>query len=320
MPQLTVRTGARLHFGLLARGQPGRREFGGLGLMIDRPGFVVRVARADADDLDCGSWTGRVEELLARIRNCSPDASAPRPVRVEIAAAPPAHAGLGSGTQLALALARGLALLAGEGHIAAVELARRAGRGRRSAVGLYGFEHGGLLLEAGRRGPDDISPLAARIETPDPWRFLLIRPTGAAGLSGAEEAGGFARLPPMPQATTDLLCRIALTEIMPAFLERDCHLAGDALGRFGRAAGEYFAPVQGGFLAHEQMRRVASLLDARGLHGFGQSSWGPTLFVLCPDGGFARRLADELAAEPLCADCDLTIAAPLNQGATVEFS
>ena len=48
MKCVVVTTGARLHFGLLAHGQVGCREFGGIGLMIDRPGFIVRAAAAPA--------------------------------------------------------------------------------------------------------------------------------------------------------------------------------------------------------------------------------------------------------------------------------
>jgi hypothetical protein len=96
--------------------------------------------------------------------------------------------------------------------------------------------------------------------------------------------------------------------------------AGESIGRFGRLVGEYFAPVQGGVFADERMRRVAKALEARDIHGFGQSSWGPTLFVLCPDAELAGRLALDLANDPAGADCQFTIAAPLNRGARVEVT
>ena len=84
--------------------------------------------------------------------------------------------------------------------------------------------------------------------------------------------------------------------------------------------GEYFAPVQGGIFADERMRRLTDVLEAREIHGFGQSSWGPTLFILCPDAQFAGQLTTDLANDPAGAECEFTIAAPLNQGARVQIT
>ena len=313
MTEITITTGARLHFGLFSHGQTGRREFGGVGVMIDRPGFVVRGAWSSADELLCGPWQARVESLLIRLRGTG----AFGPVRLEIISAPPAHAGLGSGTQLGMAIAKIVSLLKGESDMTPAELANRAGRGLRSALGLHGFQQGGLLVEAGHRNPGEISPLVARVAIPDEWRFLLIRPRDAAGISGSDEASGFARLPPMPLATTDRLCRIALTEIVPATIERNYDAACASIAEFGRLVGEYFAPVQGGVLADARIRRFEPLLAARNIRGYGQSSWGPTLFVLCPHAEFAQQLATDLAAAPVAHECEFTIAAPLNHGATI---
>lgn len=316
MNEISISTGARLHFGLFSHGQTGRREFGGVGLMIDRPGFVVRGSLSSADELQCGPWQSRVQALLARLRS----EKAVDPVRLEIVAAPPAHAGLGSGTQLGMSIAKIVSLLMKEPDAPPVELARRAGRGLRSALGLHGFQHGGLMVEAGHCRPGEISPLVARVTVPDEWRFLLIRPRDAAGISGPDEISGFARLPPMPLAVTDRLCRIAVTEIVPATIEHDFDAACAAIGEFGRLVGEYFAPVQGGVIADNRMRQLEPLLAERNLRGYGQSSWGPTLFALCPDADFAQQLATELAAVSEGRDCDFTIAAALNRGAAIDFA
>ena len=219
-----------------------------------------------------------------------------------------------------MALARSLSLLAGESAPSAEELARRAGRGLRSSLGLHGFAYGGLLVDAGQSRPGEIGPLEARVEIPADWRFVLVRPRDAAGLSGSDEAGGFARLGPMPQAKTAKLRRLALSEIVPAVTERDFARAADSIQEFGQIVGNYFAPVQGGVLAHPDMRELVRRLAARRIKGFGQSSWGPTLFILCPDEVFASQLLADLASEPPCSHCELTIAAPFNRGATALVS
>jgi len=322
--EVTVSTGARLHLGFFSYGRAGRRQFGGVGVMVDRPGFVVNARLADRDVLECGTWTTRVETLLSQLRSrqtsdgvTGRDGVLQMPVHIEVREAPPAHSGLGSGTQLGMALAGICSIFAGEEDVPAQELALRALRGRRSALGLYGFQYGGLLIEAGKRAESEISPLVARTDFPADWRFVLVRPRGVEGISGADEATGFAQLPSMPEALTGRLCRIALTEILPAVIEMDFANASAAIGEFGALVGEYFAPVQGGVFAHPQMRRLAAALASRGLRGVGQTSWGPTLFALCPGAAAAHDLVTDMSGEPAAADCDFTIAVPLNRGASV---
>jgi beta-RFAP synthase len=289
--------------------------------MISPPGFDLRATRSDTEQfIGDDAWRQRLLALTASARAARPSHPPPPPVRWELRETLPPHAGLGSGTQLGLAVARALALLAGEGNISAPELARRTGRGGRSAIGLYGFEQGGLLIEGGKTADAAISPLVARAAIPPLWRFVLIQPRGAQGLSGAEERQGFARLPGMPAATTNRLCRLALLNLLPAALEERFDDFSEALYEFGRLVGDYFAPVQGGVYADPQMRRLVPRLRARGIHGIGQSSWGPTLFVLCPSAASAQALVQELAAGDACQDCALTIAAPLNRPATINIA
>ena len=319
--EVVVTTGARLHFGFFAHGQAQRRQFGGVGVMVDQPGFVVHARRTLADELACGVWIDRVAALLSRLRSLNPDRITRQPLRIEIQKAPAAHAGLGSGTQLGMAVAKAVSLLSEEQNLPAAELASRAGRGARSALGLYGFQYGGLLVEGGKLAPQAISPLVARVEFPAEWRFVLVRPRGAAGISGSEELNGFSQLAPMPVSLSDRLCRIALTEILPAVVEHDFSQTSDAIGRFGRLVGEYFAPAQGGVFADDRMHRLAQTLAARDIRGVGQTSWGPTLFILCPSAAFAQDLTadlmSDLAAKITGTDCEFTIAAPLNRGATI---
>ena len=285
--------------------------------MIDQPGFIIRGEIAQFDQIVCDAdWRLRIETVVARLRDYGRPIETVGPLSLEMLQSIPAHAGLGSGTQLAMAVAKIVSVLAGEQGVAAEELARRSDRGLRSALGLHGFQHGGLMIEAGKRTPDEISPLIARVDFPAQWRFVLVRSRSMTGLSGIEEAGGFAFLGRMPLRTTDRLCRIALMEILPAAIARDFSTVSESIGQFGRLVGEYFAPVQGGVFADERMRRIAEVLAARDIRGVGQSSWGPTLFILCPSSEFARSLLGELARGPEGADCEFQIAAPLNQGAT----
>jgi beta-RFAP synthase len=267
------------------------------------------------------------------------------PVRVELTRAIPAHRGFGSGTQLALGIARALASLAGETDVSMAELARRTGRGLRSAVGAHGFQQGGFLVDGGKAhldvarpgvrrlhaeeddanvsivaatGIHALSPLVARAAIPESWRFMLVRPKNAVGLSGQSELAGFASLPPMPAETTETLCRILLTELLPALQEARFGEFASALGEFGRTVGRYFAPVQGGVFAHREMADLDAFLTEQGIAGAAQTSWGPTICIPFPDHLSAGEMARELGRSARWTQCEIQIATPLNQGADIQ--
>ena len=110
----------------------------------------------------------------------------------------PAHVGLGSGTKLALAVTSALSALAGR-SLDPPALASAAGRGARSAVGLWTFAAGGFVVEGGRRGGvDEPAPLLTRHAMPDEWRCVLVIPAAEPGLSGGAEEAAFADLRPDP--------------------------------------------------------------------------------------------------------------------------
>ena len=312
---IEVTTGARLHFGLLALETKGARQFGGAGLMIDGPGVRLRARPAERDEvLGPHQSLERVRDVLARLRQAS-SVEGPQ-VRLQIEEVIPPHAGLGSGTQLELSVARVLAGLNGEWP-AVTELADRVGRGNRSAIGLHGFAHGGLLVDSGRDGRGAVGPVVARVEVPGMWRFLLVRPRQGQGLSGEAESDAFHRLPPMEAATTAELSRLLIQEILPAVQQADLKSAGEGLFEYGRISGEVFGEVQGGTIADPGMARLVEWAREEGVRGVGQSSWGPTIWMLCPGPAEAEALAVAVSDFAGPEMVEVTIASPRNRGADV---
>ena len=137
-------------------------------------------------------------------------------------------------------------------------MARMAGRGARSAVGLWTFALGGFVVEGGRRpGTDEPAPLLVRHAMPDEWRCVLAIPAAEPGLSGGAEEAAFADLRPDPERSARI-AQVVLTALLPALVERDLAEFGAALTRLQRLVGDAFAPVQGGTF-HP---RAAGLVDA----------------------------------------------------------
>ncbi len=314
---ITVETGARLHFGLFATLTESGRNFGGVGLMINPPGCHLTVTAADHDHFAASdAFAERLAEWLASYRMLCPVKWRPPFCHVTVRDEIPLHAGLGAGTQTALALATALARLTNEPDVPISELAQRVERGRRSAIGLHGFEQGGLLAEAGKRQPDEISPLQSRLDFPADWRLLLVTPQDRCGLSGDPERHAFARLGPMPVEKTKRLQQIAEQELFPAVTARDFDMTATALSEFGRLNGDYFAPVQGGLFADPRMADLAAWLANHDCRGVGQSSWGPTLFALCRDPDEAADRCQQVSSR-VPHDTHVYVTAPRNHGVRV---
>ena len=300
---ISVQTGARLHFGLLAVQAASGRNFGGVGLMVQSPGCVLSVEASERDECFAdAAIAARLTDWRDEYRSRCPIEHRPLACHIRVTQTMPSHAGLGSGTQTALALAAALAHFGGEQNV--------------SALGIHGFERGGLLVEGGKRKADEISPLVARLEFPSDWRVLLVMPNDRRGLSGDAERTAFTKLTPMSASLTEKLCRIVLMELLPAVASEDFETSAAALHEFGQLNGSHFTPVQGGVFADPQMSELAQCLADQGCVGLGQSSWGPTLWILCRDESAAISCRDEIALHPSGKACTIHLTAAQNDGAT----
>jgi beta-RFAP synthase len=276
-----VRTGSRLHFGLIDL-----RHFGGVGMMIDEPAVEVS-ARRDSHWSVSGLHPTRIQFVIGRLTNLYPELP---PMHIEVAHAPPEHAGFGCGTQVTLAIASAITAEAGR-HTSTIELALALGRGNRSAIGIYGFQVGGLLMDDGKPGVQTLSPLTTRTELPEHWRILLITPRGESTWSGQRERDAFQLL---GQTATDEkhddLRRIAECNLFPAARAADLGAFGHALSDFNALAGQMFESIQGGRYASPQVESIVRRLKSDGLTGIGQSSWGPTVFAFDVDEAKLARI------------------------------
>jgi beta-RFAP synthase len=310
-----VTAASRIHFGMFSFGRADSRQFGGVGAWIDAPGVVVRVE--EADEFSAIGLHAARAAAFAELTSRALGLSQPPTCAVRVVSAPPEHTGLGLGTSLGLSVAAALAAHVGRPTSDPATLAAYVRRGRRSAVGTYGFALGGLIVEAGKYASQWLAPLVARVEMPSAWRFVLLRPSARAGLAGSDEQRAFNRLPPVPEDVTDRLCREALLHLMPAAREGRFDEFSASLYRYGHLAGTCFAAAQGGPYAGPRLQTLVDWLRGRGIEGVGQTSWGPTLFALLPDQAQAETLVAELRRDDATRDLDLTIAAPQNRPARV---
>ena len=285
-----VEAPARLHFGVLdLRGDLGR-WFGGIGAAAPDPTLIVSVSPAEALDAE----GDEAERALSYGRRFLDHFRSKRGALIRVHRTLPAHAGLGSGTQLALAVGRALAELYGV-SIDAATLSRAVGRGRRSAIGTWTFAHGGLVVEGGRhRDGDACGPLLARLAFPPTWRCVLAVPNGPPSISGPREDDAIAALPAPSQGEAEHVAHVVLMSLLPAVAEGDLAAFGAALTDIQEMNGRWFAGIQGGIFAPGLSQDVIRRMREWGAPGVGQSSWGPAVYAIVDGDESARALADDV--------------------------
>jgi beta-ribofuranosylaminobenzene 5'-phosphate synthase len=306
---IEVRTCARLHMGLLdSNGEQGRL-YGSIGLAINYPHLVLKAESSEQLQIE-GLEPDRVTAYAQRFIH---HYGMPAGAHLNLAKNIPAHVGLGSGTQLALAVGTALARLAGL-QLSTQEIALVLGRGLHSGIGIAAFQRGGFVLDGGQRilsnGSDhssgnghrgsvdknNIPPLLFQHPMPKDWYFVAIIPKADPGFSGEREVHALMQLPAAPSSLVEKISRLLLMKMLPALMENDILSFGQALTGIQNMVGDCFSSVQGGRFATPLLEKLVEFLLNRDAAGAGQSSWGPTVYGLVKGREPAQLLAQEAQA------------------------
>jgi beta-ribofuranosylaminobenzene 5'-phosphate synthase len=269
-----VKTPARLHFGLIDLNGDLGRLFGGIGVGIDRPNVILE-AQPSEKLVVAGERNERVKALAKRFLEAygiGANAS------ISVKQAIPEHSGLGSGTQLALAVAAALAKLFNV-DASTQELARAMGRGQRTSVGTTIFAQGGFVVDGGK-SKNGFPTTIVRQPFPSNWAFVVAVPNVKRGLAKTEETAAFKALAPMTAEEAGRMCRLTMMKLLPSLFERDIKSFGEALTEIQTVIGDYFAKVQGGTYSSQAAAEGIALMQKLGAYGAGQSSWGPAFYGL----------------------------------------
>lgn len=289
--RVRITTGARLHFGLLDVSAP----FGGCGVMVDHPKTIVEACPADGFEfvVSSNAFKKHAPRVRAIAERLSIDQDLPA-VRLKLVQTAPPHSGLGSGTQLSLAIAEAILCVSADGNEDSQRdrLLMAADRGKRSAVGTHGYFDGGFIAEGlAATSGDDVNQVDYRLELPDDWRIVVLLPKSPSGsaeaVSGSSEQAKFDRLRTSSRQRQSL-ASILVDELIPAIEADSFENFADAVNRYNRASGMLFAAVQDGPYHGSGTTRLIEGLVASGLQGVGQSSWGPGVFVWFEDEGSAE--------------------------------
>jgi beta-ribofuranosylaminobenzene 5'-phosphate synthase len=320
---VSVDAPARLHLGFLdPSGSLGRR-FGSIGLVIGGPATQVEIGAAEDDAVLATTPATHAE--LARATAClqrlREHAGRRAPLQLRLRQVLPPHAGLGSGTQLALAIGAAFARWHGLA-VSSATLASWLGRGLRSGVGIAGFDHGGLLVDGGPGADGRPAPLLSRVDLPAAWRVVLVQDARAQGLSGGDEKQALALLPPLAPSTAAEICHQVLMRVLPGAALGEFTAFAAGVTQVQRVLGEHFAPAQQGLaFTSAAVGRLVQWLGGNEdtpRAAIGQSSWGPTGFAILPSQASAEALLlAARAAGVIDPALDVRIVAPRNHGAVL---
>ncbi len=269
---------ARLHLGFMDMHGGMGRYFGSLGLCLAEISTHLTACRSEEIRAE-GQSSQRVLKYIKKIVTHFNIESG---IAITIHEAIPEHAGLGSGTQLSLAVATVITQLF-DIATSTREIANVLERGSRSGIGVGTFFMGGFLVDGGRGKHTDIPPIVSHIPFPSEWRVVLIFDKNTQGMNGLAERKAFTQLPAMNEQVSASICRIVLMQTLPALIEEDCEQFGAAIQTIQEMVGDYFQDVQGGRYSSVTVSKILPWFSEHGSAGCGQSSWGPTGFALFAD-------------------------------------
>lgn len=280
---ITIRATARLHLGFIDLHGGLGRLFGSLGVSIDKPACVVELQRKKDGLVVTGEEKDRVTDLAEHlVSHFGKDKGFQLTVWESI----PKHVGLGSGTQLSLAVGSAIAKLYGK-SLTAHELSEILKRGVVSGVGTATFAKGGFVIDGGKptmtsesKSQSGVPPLLVQQPVPEDWQFVIAIPDIPKGFSGEREKDAFQELPKGNATHAMETSRLILMQLLPALIDDDINRFGEALTRIQVLVGDAFSQAQGGRFASPEVTKCVGAMLTAGAVGAGQSSWGPTCYGL----------------------------------------
>lgn len=331
--KIRITTPCRIHLSLIdENGEIGRVD-GGIGLMLDQPNVVLEVSNnADEFAIECDRYYKESVHVinekaskifkLFRINN--------KNFHFHLIKYYPSHVGLGSKTQLSLAIGTAISILKNM-EIPLREITKMVERGGTSGIGWRGFETGGFILDGGHdfgtgKEKESFSPSSSsttidpaltimRYKIPDNWRFLLVIPNVRPGANGQEEVEIFKKYTPIPREEVSEASHQILMKVLPGLLKNNLECFGEGLKRIQNVG---FKKIEIS-LQNQIVKDLLKFFEEKGVKAYGMSSFGPSIIGITESDSEAEKLKEE--AENFLGDIGghFYVCKPNNTGAKIEY-
>ncbi|GAB6944317.1 beta-ribofuranosylaminobenzene 5'-phosphate synthase family protein [Vulcanisaeta sp. JCM 14467] len=333
--EVVVEASARLHLGFYNFLED-NIAYGSIGVSIEVPKISITVSILKDSQLIIVNKTDIevndiIDNVIKKVRD-SVNKELPG-LKINITEAIPRHVGLGSTTQMSLAIGAAIMRLLNK-QIKIRELAVILGRGRDSGIGIASFERGGFIVDSGRRLPlnstrvelpksiNDLPYPIFRVKVPNDWYFLVFIPKQRIGLDELAERKAMDVPSSLPKELKYELYKLLLLYLIPSITMNDIKTFGNALTKIQALVGQYFSKYQGGIYCCDETEFVIKSLLRHGAYGAGQSSWGPTAYGIIKGQRQAMKVLSNVRKDIEKKGYDMLyfVTKARNRGAIIQYS
>ncbi|MFX1496503.1 MAG: beta-ribofuranosylaminobenzene 5'-phosphate synthase [Promethearchaeota archaeon] len=332
--KIRITAPCRIHLSLIdENGYTGRVD-GGIGLMLDRPNVIFEASNnAQEFKIEAHKYYRESIEVINekaskvfKVFNISN-----KNFHFHLKRYYPSHVGLGSKTQLSLAIARAITLLKNIKNIKLEDLTKIVERGGTSGIGWRGFERGGFILDAGHdfgqgKEKETFLPSSAsknaepaltlfRHDIPTNWRFVLVIPNVGKGAYGDDEVSIFQNYAPIPKEEVNEVSHQVLMKVIPGIIKRDLKCFGEGLKRIQSIG---FKKIEIS-LQNDIVKYLLKFFENYGLKAYGMSSFGPSVIGITESEPEANDLLKEIQMYLKDIGGHIYICKPNNCGAKIEY-
>jgi beta-ribofuranosylaminobenzene 5'-phosphate synthase len=331
--RIRITTPCRIHLSLIdENGYTGRVD-GGIGLMLDRPNVIFEASNSASQfKIEAIKYYKESIEvinekasLVFKILNINN-----KNFHFHLKRYYPSHVGLGSKTQLSLAIATAIAKLK-DLDITTKDLTSIVQRGGTSGIGWRGFDTGGFIVDGGHdfgkgKEKDSFLPSSAsgkaspaltilRYPIPENWRFVVAIPNIKKGAYGDEEISIFQKHAPIPKAEVNEVSHQILMKVIPGILKNDLSCFGEGLKRIQNIG---FKRIEID-LQHNIVKNLLNFLENYDLKAYGMSSFGPSVVGVTESDSEAKKLFEAVHDHLRNIGGHIYVCKPNNTGAKIEY-
>ncbi|MCE5215372.1 MAG: hypothetical protein LLF83_11735 [Methanobacterium sp.] len=296
--EVIIETPSRLHVTLIDLNGKYDRIDGGVGITTKTPRLVleardgyddihIEFANSDSDILTEETVNDYQSKILSATSKINEFLNLEGGYHFKLKEIFPSHSGLGSGTQLSLAVAK-LILMMNDQDLNSPKIGEIVGRGGTSGIGVASFDHGGFIVDAGHRKTEKKSflpssasnasppPILARYDFPEDWNIIIAIPNVQRKVHGDGEVNIFQKYCPIPLEDVRELIHVLFIKMMPAVIEEDLDQFGQSIDLVQNMG---FKKVELS-LQNPFIKDLMENLKSSGAAGVGMSSFGPTVYAI----------------------------------------
>jgi len=331
--KVRITTPCRIHLSLIdENGYTGRVD-GGVGLMLDQPNVVLEVSNsADEFAIECHRYYREsvhvINEKASKVFKLFHINN--KNFHFNLLKYYPSHVGLGSKTQLSLAIGTAISKLKNM-DIPIEEITKMVERGGTSGIGWRGFETGGFIVDGGHdygigKEKENFLPSSAsgsanpaltisKYNIPENWRFVLVIPNVKPGAYGEEEVDIFKKYTPIPRDEVNEVSHQILMKMLPGILRNDLQCFGEGLKRIQSIG---FKKIEIS-LQKQIVKDLLKLFEKIGVKAYGMSSFGPSILGITDSDEEAEKLKETVEKYLNGIGGHIFMCRPNNTGAKIEY-